>query len=244
MELGCQILPSQVPRGTASPWRGSGSDLPFSQVTPVVRNTRTFRHSSGGSQWLGCSPKKNKPKIFVAEKSLLSGESLPGRDKVDVGLVPSPEKQLPVPCVTPRPPAKHVALLLGQGLGWLSESLSSAHLRAKDTASQLGTCGPREHSRIEVHCALRSQEFVCMEIFPPVPLVSLHPLVTEQVTARALIVPIIQTGKKGLKYGCWPLASITHSAQIEIFQNNDSEVAQPRRTEPPPLKPTVTRQPS
>lgn len=83
-----------------------------------------------------------------------------------------------------------------------------------------------------------------MEIFPPVPLVSLHPLVTEQVTARALIIPIIQTGKKGLKYGCWPLASITHSAQIEIFQNNDSEVAQPRRTEPPPLKPTVTRQPS
>lgn len=133
MELGCQILPSQLPRGTASPWRGSGSDLPFSQVTPVVRNTRTFRHSSGGSQWLGCSPKKNKPKIFVAEKSLLSGESLPGRDKVDVGLVPSPGKQLPVPCVTPPATSQARGTAAGTGAGgalrepFLSTSESRGH---------------------------------------------------------------------------------------------------------------------
>lgn len=61
----------------------------------------------------------------------------------------------------------------------------------------------------------------------------------------ALIIPAIQTGKKGLKCGWWHLASISHSAGTETFQNPHCEVAeQPQRAEPPPVKPTVTRQPA
>lgn len=100
------------------------------------------------------------------------------------GAIPRGAAVLCEPPVTPQPPARHGASLLGV-------SLSSAHL------SRGHTLTPVLSSGIHLGCALQPQGFVCMEIFPPVSSAHLCPLDTEQVTSGALMAPVIHTGQKG-----------------------------------------------